>query len=61
MRQDNIAKANFGLAMAYDVRGDRQRAEELARRAREQFLRMGMKRELQESDDFLAQLERGEG
>jgi tetratricopeptide (TPR) repeat protein len=54
MRQDNIAKANLRLVQVY-ARRDAKSAVELAHATREQFIRMGMKQELAEVEDFLQQ------
>jgi len=60
LRQDNIAKAEFGLAKVAALREDNPEAMKLALRAKEQFVRMGMEREVDEVDTLLHQLEDGE-
>jgi tetratricopeptide (TPR) repeat protein len=59
-RQDNIAKAKFGLARVLVLRGNKPEAIERALSAREQFVRMDMEREIREVDDFLCQMEYSE-
>ena len=61
LRQDNIAKAEFGLGRVHALRGNKPEARELALRAREQFVRMGMVHEVDEADALLHQLKHSEG
>jgi tetratricopeptide (TPR) repeat protein len=58
-RQDNIAKAELGLARVNARRGDDSEAIELALSAEEQFVRMGMDHEADEADALLCQLREG--
>ncbi len=56
LRQDNIAKAEFGLARVHALRGNTSRAAELALSAREQFVRMDMEYEVTKVDALLRQI-----
>jgi tetratricopeptide (TPR) repeat protein len=56
-RQDNIAKAKFGLARVHDLRGQHTSAKQLAQEARDLFLRLDMRQQLEEVDTFLHSLE----
>jgi hypothetical protein len=52
-RQDNIAKAEMGLARAYAKTGDSAKVIEFASRAREKFIRMGMQYEQKFVEELL--------
>jgi tetratricopeptide (TPR) repeat protein len=56
LRQDNIAKAEFGLARTHALLGNTLEAAKLALSAREQFVRMGMEYEVYEVDTLLRQI-----
>jgi len=56
LRQDNIARAEFGMARIHALRGNNSKAVKLALSAREQFLRMGMEHEACQTDTLLHQL-----
>jgi len=60
LRQDNMAKAEFGLARVHALRGNTSRAMKLTLSAREQFVRMGMEHEVSEADALLHQLRNSE-
>jgi tetratricopeptide (TPR) repeat protein len=57
LRQDNIAKAKLGLAQTLAFHGNNLEAKRWAIDAREQFMRMGMKPEVDKTDALLQQLE----
>jgi len=60
LRQDNIAKAELGLASVHAMREEKTEAIKLALDAREKFVRMGMDYELDQADALLRQLKHSE-
>lgn len=56
LRQDNIAKAKFGLARVALLREHHEEARELALEAREMFIRLEAQRQLAKINRFLDQL-----
>jgi len=56
LRQDNIAKAKFGLARVALLRGQYEEARSLAQEAREMFIRLEAQHQLAEVNRFLDEL-----